>query len=118
MSLLLLIELALIIRILLLPRRQPASRIAWIVVVAALPVGGILAYLLFGEANIGRRRVARVREVIKEMPDFPEPHPVTRQISRRTYLSATYTCSALGSQSTGSSLSVATRQTCLRIPMP
>ena len=71
----LLIELALIMRILLLPRRQPASRIAWIVVVAALPVAGILFYILFGEANIGRRRVARVREVIKGMPDFPAAAP-------------------------------------------
>ena len=71
----LLIELALIIRILLLPRRQPASRIAWIVVIATLPIGGILAYLLFGEANIGRRRIARVREVIREMPDFPAAVP-------------------------------------------
>jgi len=71
----LLIELALILRILLLPRRQPASRIAWIVVITTLPVGGILAYLLFGEANIGRRRVARVRKVVKEMPDFPAAVP-------------------------------------------
>jgi cardiolipin synthase len=71
----LLIELALILRILLLPRRQPASRIAWIVVVATLPVVGILAYLFFGEANIGRRRVARVHKVIKEMPDFPAAAP-------------------------------------------
>ena len=71
----LLIELALIIRILLLPGRQPASRIAWIVVVAALPVAGIIAYFLFGEANIGRRRVARVREVIEGMPDFPAAAP-------------------------------------------
>jgi len=71
----LLIELALIIRILLLPRRQPASRIAWIVVIATLPIGGILAYLLFGETNIGRRRVARVRKILKEMPDFPAATP-------------------------------------------
>ena len=71
----LLIELALIIRILLLPGRQPASRIAWIVVVAALPVAGIIAYFLFGEANIGRRRVARVREVIEGLPDFPAAAP-------------------------------------------
>jgi len=73
--LLLLIELAFIIRILLLPRRQPASRIAWIVVIATLPIGGILAYLLFGETNIGRRRVARVHEVIKGLPDFPAAVP-------------------------------------------
>ena len=42
-----LVELALIVRVLLRPHRQPASRIAWIVVIAVLPVFGILAYLLF-----------------------------------------------------------------------
>jgi cardiolipin synthase len=63
-----LIELALIVRVLLRPHRQPASRIAWIVVITALPVVGILAYLLFGEVNIGRRRVARRRRIIKEIP--------------------------------------------------
>jgi cardiolipin synthase len=71
----LLIELALIVRVLLRPHRQPASRIAWVVVIAALPVVGILAYLLFGEVNIGRRRVARLRKVIKGMPDFPAAAP-------------------------------------------
>jgi cardiolipin synthase len=71
----LLIELLLIMRILLRPNRQPASRIAWIVVIATLPVLGILAYLLFGEVSIGRRRIARVREVIRGMPDFPAAAP-------------------------------------------
>lgn len=70
-----LIELLLIIRILLRPNRQPAARIAWIVVVATLPVIGILAYLLFGEVSIGRRRVTRLREVIAGMPDFPAAVP-------------------------------------------
>jgi cardiolipin synthase len=70
-SLHLLVELALIMRVLLRPHRQPASRIAWVVVIAVLPVLGILAYLLFGEVNIGRRRVARLRAVIEAMPDFP-----------------------------------------------
>ena len=68
----LLIELAVIVRVLLRPHRQPASRIAWIVVVTALPVVGILAYLLFGEVNIGRRRVARLRAVVEAMPAFPD----------------------------------------------
>ena len=74
-SLHLLIELALIVRVLLRPHRQPASRVAWIVVIAALPVLGILAYLLFGEVNIGRRRVARLRAVIEAMPGFPAAMP-------------------------------------------
>jgi cardiolipin synthase len=58
-----LFELATIARILLRPHRDPASRIAWLVVVALLPVLGIVAYLLFGEVNIGRRRVERLRAV-------------------------------------------------------
>ena len=70
-----LVEVALIVRVLLRPHRQPASRIAWIVVIAVLPVFGILAYLLFGEVNIGRRRVARLRQVIGAMPAFPPAVP-------------------------------------------
>ncbi len=70
-----LIELAVIVRVLLRPHRQPASRIAWIVVVTALPVIGILAYVLFGEVNIGRRRVARLRAVVDAMPAFPGAVP-------------------------------------------
>ena len=45
-------------RILLRPHREPASRIAWIVVVIAFPGLGVLTYILLGEVNIGRRRVA------------------------------------------------------------
>jgi cardiolipin synthase len=63
------IEAAVIIRVMLRPHREPASRIAWVAVVAALPVVGILAYILFGEINIGHRRVARMREILDRMPD-------------------------------------------------
>ena len=70
-----LIELALIVRVLLRPHRDPASRIAWVVVIAALPVIGILTYLLFGEVSIGRSRVARQRQVFETMPDFPPAMP-------------------------------------------
>lgn len=44
-----------IIRVLLRPRRDPASRIAWIVIILVFPFVGILAYILFGETNIGWR---------------------------------------------------------------
>ena len=40
-----LVELLLVVRVLLRPHREPASRIAWIVVIVALPVAGILAYI-------------------------------------------------------------------------
>jgi cardiolipin synthase len=57
-----------IVRVILRPHREPASRIAWLVVVLSLPLVGVLAYLLLGETNIGRRRVARMREVLRGLP--------------------------------------------------
>jgi len=66
-----LLELAVIARILLRPHRNPASRIAWVVVVGVLPLLGMLAYLFLGEVNIGRRRVERLHSVLKRMPPFP-----------------------------------------------
>jgi cardiolipin synthase len=64
------LELAVIVRILLRPHRDPASRIAWMVVVGVLPLVGIFAYLLLGEVNIGRRRVRRLHAVLKHMPQI------------------------------------------------
>jgi cardiolipin synthase len=39
------------------------------VVIIGLPVLGILAYILLGETNIGRRRVERMRAVLSRLPD-------------------------------------------------
>lgn len=70
-----LIEVAVILRVLLRPHRQPASRIAWVAVIAALPVVGIVAYLLFGEVSIGRRRLARRRRVITDISQLATTLP-------------------------------------------
>ena len=59
---------AVFVRILLRPNREPTSRIAWITVVAALPVVGVIAYLLLGETNIGRRNRSAMRKAIAQMP--------------------------------------------------
>lgn len=68
-----LLVLAVIGRILLRRHRDPASRLAWIVVVAALPFIGIITYLLLGETNIGRRRVARLRAALARLPPTDGP---------------------------------------------
>jgi cardiolipin synthase len=65
-----LIQAGFIVRVLLRAHRDPASRIAWIVVILALPVVGIVAYLLLGETNIGRKRVERMKSVIASLPDI------------------------------------------------
>ena len=70
--LLFLVHVAVIARVILRPHREPASRVAWIVVIITLPVIGIVAYLLLGETNIGRKRVRRMREVLAAMPDVTD----------------------------------------------
>jgi cardiolipin synthase len=57
-------------RIMLRPNRAPASRVAWLVVVGAVPVLGIVAYLLLGEVSLGRRRMGRVREALARIPRY------------------------------------------------
>ncbi len=70
------IHLLLIVRILTRPDRRPISRIAWIVVVIAFPILGVLAYIFFGEVNIGRSRVSKLHTIVEGMPDFPPALPV------------------------------------------
>jgi cardiolipin synthase len=50
-----LFQVVVIVRVLEYPHREPTSRIAWVVVVLAIPLIGIIAYLMLGETNIGRR---------------------------------------------------------------
>lgn len=64
----LLIQVAFLARAVLRPHREPASRIAWVAVMLGLPIVGIAAYVLLGETSIGRRRVARVRDVLGKLP--------------------------------------------------
>ena len=70
--LLFLIHLAVIARVILRPHREPASRIAWIVMIIALPGVGMVSYLLLGETNIGRRRVRRMHEVLASLPNVSD----------------------------------------------
>jgi cardiolipin synthase len=63
-----LIVAACIVRVLLRPNRDPASRMAWIVTILAVPGLGVIAYLLLGETSIGRKRVARLKKIISELP--------------------------------------------------
>lgn len=67
-----LIIFAFIVRAIVRPHREPASRVAWVVVIVVVPGLGILAYILLGETNIGRRRVDRMNKVIEAMPQMAE----------------------------------------------
>src|SRR6185503_9375144 len=64
------VHLGVMARVILRPHREPASRIAWLVVIIVLPVIGILTYIFLGETNIGRRRVSRMCAVLAGIPDL------------------------------------------------
>jgi len=57
------LQLSFVVRAVLRPHREASSRAAWVLVILALPVIGMIAYVLFGETNIGRKRLARYHEV-------------------------------------------------------
>jgi len=63
------VHFAFVARAILRPHREPASRVAWVVVIMVLPLAGIIAYLLLGETSIGRRRTERTREALARLPD-------------------------------------------------
>src|SRR5690349_13932283 len=55
-------------RALLRPHREPASRLAWIIAIFALPIAGVIFYLLLGEARISGSRRTRGREINARLP--------------------------------------------------
>ena len=77
--------------ILLRPNREPASRIAWVAVVAALPVVGVLGYLFLGETNIGRRNLKAMHKAVEHLPQAAldgdsAPQPAVPIPSRHEHL--------------------------------
>ncbi|SHO47022.1 cardiolipin synthase [Desulfopila aestuarii] len=64
-----LVQLVFCARALLRPHREPASRIAWIVVIMVFPVVGIITYLLLGETNVGRHRIERMQIILSRLPN-------------------------------------------------
>ena len=57
------VALALIARVLIRPRLDPSVRLAWIMVIEAVPLAGILFYILFGEVRMNHAEVQRMADV-------------------------------------------------------
>ena len=58
-----------LVGVVLLRRRAERSTaaLAWIVLILAVPIVGLLAYLLIGEVRLGRRRIARHRTIVSQV---------------------------------------------------
>ncbi|MBA4788159.1 MAG: cardiolipin synthase [Rhizobiales bacterium] len=65
-------QLVFIVRALLRPHREPAARFAWVLVIALAPVVGVIAYILFGEVNLGRNRIDSLRTAFATLPPAAE----------------------------------------------
>lgn len=71
----LLIRLAVVVRILLRRHTTASARMAWILVVMLIPVGGPILYFMFGEVRLGRRRVRRHQRLRRWQAELLEtPH--------------------------------------------
>jgi cardiolipin synthase len=55
--------------------RAPAARAAWLLLIASVPVAGVVLYYLFGETNIGDRTRRRMREVSDRLAARPPAAP-------------------------------------------
>ncbi len=78
-------EAAILVRAILRPHREPASRIAWAVVIVALPIAGIIAYLLIGEVRISLKRRVRGREIEAKLPRPPGDEAVAAKLGAGFY---------------------------------
>lgn len=72
--------LACAVRVLLRPHRDPSARVAWLAVLFALPVAGVVAYLFLGETSIGQKRVERLRRILRELPKPRGPEPAQNEV--------------------------------------
>lgn len=68
-----LIHLAFVVRAILRPHRQPASRVAWVAVILLVPLVGIVAYIFLGETNIGRKRSEKAKAAFSKVRDLAGP---------------------------------------------
>jgi cardiolipin synthase len=59
-AIVILVELAVLVRAILRPHREPASRLAWVIIILVAPVIGTVSYLLLGETRVRRRRFGQV----------------------------------------------------------
>jgi cardiolipin synthase len=61
-------QVAVLGRAILRPHREPASRLAWAVIIVVAPIVGLIAYLLLGETRISTARRKKGRDIDSKLP--------------------------------------------------
>jgi cardiolipin synthase len=83
--LLTLAEIAVLIRAILRPHRDPAARLAWAIVIIIAPLVGLIAYLLVGEARLSNARRRRGREIEARLPRPNCDNAIARTMAKGPY---------------------------------
>ncbi len=78
-----LIELAVLVRAIVRPHREPTSRLAWVIIILAAPVLGTIAYLLLGETRVRRRRLGQM--VDTGLPRRPPGKSLVAKLGRSSH---------------------------------
>ena len=68
------LKVGMIVVVLLRRRARPAPTLAWIVLILAVPVVGVVAYVMVGEIRLGRRLVVRHREITERIQQLRALH--------------------------------------------
>jgi cardiolipin synthase len=79
----LVVELAVLVRAITRPHREPASRLAWVIFIIVAPVLGAVAYLLLGETRLRRRRFGQA--IDKALPRPPPDERISARLRRSDY---------------------------------
>ncbi len=76
---------ATLVRIVLRQQRDPASRLAWLVTTLALPLPGMIAYLLLGELRISARRRSLQGQIEQGLPHSTGDDAVRQHLATTAY---------------------------------
>lgn len=78
-------DVVILLRAMLRPQREPASRIAWVIAILVLPLLGALLYLLIGEARVSRRRRDRFARIDAALPRPSGDPEAARELAQGPY---------------------------------
>lgn len=82
-ALILAAEAAVLARAILRPHREPASRLAWVMIILVAPIVGMVAYLLLGETRVGLTR--RTKVIDDALPRPAADKSVAGQLAKGSY---------------------------------
>ncbi|WP_395622801.1 cardiolipin synthase [Sphingomonas daechungensis] len=78
-------QIAVVIRAILRPHRDPSSRLAWAVVIVVAPIIGMVAYLLLGEVRISLGRRDKGRAIEAALPRPAGEDDAVREVAKGFY---------------------------------